>query len=207
MSCSCNDKVVDFCHKPKVSDWQLDIVRSMIKCLCKCGDNPVDVPSCIATFLTGEEIDGYPQYITYSKNGGPFIEISIYDTDEYGISPLIDMLKNESLTGFAFTTLDSIYYDRDFIVEFCGLNSDGSFATSVQPGGIKPTDLEMHNGVYPGPFNIKAEKNTLTFRPTDDVSGFRDFFYCLNNPTEAGTLTVESCAIIEVLTDPLPPLS
>ena len=40
MSCSCNDKDLDFCHKPKVSDWQLNIVRRMIKCLCKCGDNP-----------------------------------------------------------------------------------------------------------------------------------------------------------------------
>lgn len=207
MSCSCNDKVVDFCHKPKVSDWQLDIVRSMIKCLCKCGDTPVDVPSCIATFLTGEEIDGYPEYITYSKNGGPFIEISIYDTDEYGISPLVYMLKNESLTGFAFAPLDSFYDGRDFIVEFCGLNTDGSFATSVTLDGIKPTELDMPNGGYLAPFNIKAEKTTLTFRPTVDVSGYRDFFYCLNNPTEASTLTLESCAIIEVLTDPLPPAS
>lgn len=207
MSCSCNDKVVDFCHKPKVSDWQLDIVRSMIKCLCKCGDTPVDVPSCIATFLTGEQIDGYPEYITYSKNGGPFKEIAIFDMDDNGVPSIINMLKNESLTGFAFTILDSFYDNRDYLIEFCGLSSEGSIVTSVEPDGIKPTELDMPNGSYQGPFNVIAEKNTLTFRATDDVSAYRDIFHCLNNPTEANTLTLESCAILEVFADPLPPLT
>lgn len=207
MSCSCNDKVVDFCHKPKVSDWQLDIVRSMIKCLCKCGDTPVDVPSCIATFLTGEQIDGYPEYITYSKNGGPFKEIAIFDMDDNGVPAIINMLKNESLTGFAFTILDSFYDNRDYLIEFCGLSSEGSIVTSVEPDGIKPTELDMPNGSYQGPFNVIAEKNTLTFRATDDVSAYRDIFHCLNNPTEANTLTLESCAILEVFADPLPPLT
>ena len=59
MSCSCNDKHIDFCHKPKVSDWKLDMVRKMIKCLCKCGDTPVDVPpepiKCIATTFSFNE--------------------------------------------------------------------------------------------------------------------------------------------------------
>lgn len=203
MSCSCNDKKVDICHKPKVCDWKIDMVRKMIKCLCKCGDTPVDVPSCIATFLTGEQIDGYPEYITYSKNGGPYKEIAIFDMDDNGVPAIINMLKNENLTGFAFGMIDSFYDNRNMIIEFCGLSSDGSFVTSVQPGGIKPTELDMPNGSYQGPFNVIAEKNTLTFRPTDDVSGYRDIFYCLNNPTEANTLTLESCAILEVFADPL----
>ena len=204
MSCSCNDKDLDFCHKPKVSDWQLNIVRRMIKCLCKCGDNPVDVPSCIATFLTGKQIDGYPEYITYSKNGGPFKEISIFDIDDNGLPSIINMLKNESLTGFAFGMIDSFYDNSDFLVEFCGLSSDGSFVASVYPDGFKPTELSMPNGIYQGPFNVIAEKNILTFKETEGVDAYRDFFSCLNNPTGANTLTLESCAILEVLTDPLP---
>lgn len=213
MSCSCNDKdvEVDFCHKPKVCDWKLDMVRKMIKCLCKCGDNPEDTPvedsDCIATFLTGYQIDGFPGAITYSKNGGPFKTISIFEEEPNGLPTIINMLKNESLTGFAFTLVDSIYDNRDNLIEFCGLNSDGSFVASVYPDGFKPPELFMPNGIYPGPFNVIAEKNTLTFKATDLVPPYMDFFHCLNNPTGAETLTLESCAILEVLADPesMPP--
>ena len=203
MSCSCNDKHIDFCHKPKVSDWKLDMVRKMIKCLCKCGDTPVDVPgvevpSCIATFLTGKASSGLPEYITYSKNGGPYKEIAYFDMEDNGVPAIINMLKNESLTGFAFTIVDSIYENIENLVEFCGLSSDGSFVASVYPDGFKPTELNMPNDTYQGPFNVKAEKNTLTFKATDGVDGYADFFSCLNNPSGANTLTLESCAILEV---------
>lgn len=34
----CKEIPIDICHEPKISDQQLDILRNMIKCLCKCGD-------------------------------------------------------------------------------------------------------------------------------------------------------------------------
>lgn len=206
MSCSCNDKHVDFCHKPKVCDWKIDMVRNMIKCLCKCGDNPVDEPGCIATFITGEIFDGFPEYITYSKNGGPFKEVSFYDMEANGIPSIVNMLKNESLTGFAFTLTGDSLGETGELIEFCGLNSDGSFASSVHPEGYKPTELFMPNGVYSGPFNVKPEKTTLTFKASK-VSSYMDVFHYFINPTGAETLTIESCAILEVLSDPLPPLA
>lgn len=43
MSClKCNGTPIDVCYEPKVSDQQLDMLRNMIKCLCKCGDTTSD---------------------------------------------------------------------------------------------------------------------------------------------------------------------
>lgn len=197
MSCSCKGCEVNN------AAWVEKTLIKYIKCLCSCSGSG-EVPNCVPTFLTGKEIDGYPEYITYSKNGGPFKEIAIFDIEPNNLPAVVNMFKDENLSGFAFSILDSFYPDTDNIIEFCGLSSDGSFITSIQSGGIKPTELHMPNGDYIGPFNIKTAKNTLTFKPTDTVSGHRDFFYCLNNPTEAETLTIESCAILEVIADPLP---
>ena len=198
MSCSCNHKDVDN------DAWIEETLIKFIKCLCSCGPSKPGEPSnCVATFLTGEQIDDFPEYISYSKNGGPFKDISIFDMEPNGIPYLINMLKNEDLTGFAFTTLDSFHDNMSATVEFCGLSSDGSFVSSKYPNGFKPINLSISNGNYPSPFNVKPEKNTLTFRASD-VLAHKDIFQCLNNPTEAETLTLESCAILEVLADPLP---
>lgn len=45
MSClNCKGTPIDVCYEPQVSDQQLDMLRSMIKCLCKCEDTPTGVP-------------------------------------------------------------------------------------------------------------------------------------------------------------------
>lgn len=199
MSCSCNHKDVDN------AAWVEETLIKFIKCLCSCGPSePDETPSCIATFLTVRPIDGFPEVITYSKNGGPFKEMSLMDMEPDGLPSIVNMLKNESLTGFAFTMAEG-ESSTGFLMDFCGLNSDGAFVSSLMPDGIKPTELFMPNGIYPGPFNVIAEKNTLTFRASDGVPSYRDFFQCLDNPTGADTLSLESCSILEVLTDPLPP--
>ena len=204
MSCSCNNKEIDFCHKPKVSDWQLDMVRSMIKCLCNCGDTPVDVPSCVATFLTIMPIDGFPQNITYSKNGGPFREITIFDAEPDGFPSISHMFRDESLTGFAFTLLEGSS-EMSMEAEFCGFNTDASVVSNMYPAGFKPPVLLLPEGAYEGPFNVKEEKNTLTFIATNGVPSYTDFFHCMINPTGADALTLESCAVLEVDYDAMPP--
>lgn len=43
MSClNCKGTPIDVCYEPQVSDQQLDMLRSMIKCLCKCEDTSSD---------------------------------------------------------------------------------------------------------------------------------------------------------------------
>ena len=43
MNClKCKGTSIDFCHEPKISEQQLDTLRNMIKCLCKCGDTDAE---------------------------------------------------------------------------------------------------------------------------------------------------------------------
>lgn len=196
MSCSC--KTHNTC-----GDVEAILIR-FIKELCSCGDKP-DV-ACTPTYVPIRIADGRPMYITYSKNGGPFTEIDLRSFSGDGaVKAMQDMVKNEALTGFAFMNASEIYQYVDEPIDYgtadiCGITIDGKTVSSVHPDGFPLVNkISMGDIEFNPPYTFTTEKTTLTFKLSEKATDdYEDFFYFMDNPGSAETITIESCSVVDL---------
>lgn len=213
MSCSCNNKEVDFCRKPKVSEWQLDMVRKMIKCLCKCGEGSPPKEEgggsgCAPTII--RDVSSYPydsHVITYRKNGGEIKTVDTFDFKSYEE----DLAFNNELFGTTHNGIQlyTFYMSEDSEEEFYfgGGTADGLFLSPNSPNPIKMTEPYFYFGyIYEPPFITHPVETTIEIFRNTDVPEDEDMYFDFEGSETGEPIVFKSCSGFELVNGVLAPM-
>ena len=205
MSCSCNDKHEDLFHKPKVSDYQLDMLRKMIKRLCKCNNESIPEDGggnngCNPTLI--KNLSGPPfnsHIITYRKNGG---EIKTIDTFDF-TSIEDSMAFSSELFGTTYNGIPLATFYMDINMEeevyIGGGTKEGLFRSPRVPDPIILTEpYFFFNTMYEPPFVTHPVETTLEIFRNTDVPPEEDMYFDFEGSETGEPIIFKSCSGLEL---------